>query len=85
MSVSQDTDRPEVVRATPARSGSWGRHILWVLIISTLLAALALFGSWAFNVNRLSGEGGMTRVEGAAPTAPSPVLTNDTNPATPGR
>ena len=39
--------KPEVLNATPARQGMRGRHVLWVLIISSLLAALALFGSWA--------------------------------------
>ena len=34
--------------ATPARQGMRGVHILWVLIISFILAAAALFGSWAW-------------------------------------
>jgi hypothetical protein len=38
---------PEVLNATPARQGMRGRHVLWVLIISSLLAAMALFASWA--------------------------------------
>jgi len=36
------------VNATRARQGRWGRQIFWLLIISTVLAALALFGAWSF-------------------------------------
>ncbi|MDG2521624.1 hypothetical protein P7B02_08720 [Caulobacter segnis] len=39
------------LNATRARQGRWGRHILWVLVISTALAALALFGSWGMRSN----------------------------------
>ena len=34
------------VNATRARQGRWGKHVFWVLIISTVLAAAALFGAW---------------------------------------
>lgn len=39
------------LNATRARQGRWGRHVLWVLVISTALAALALFGSWGMRSN----------------------------------
>jgi hypothetical protein len=39
--------------ATDARQGRWGRHVFWVLVISTALAVMALFGSWAFHSNGL--------------------------------
>ena len=89
MSVSDDTtpaERPEVIRATRARGASWGRHIFWVLVISTTLAIIALMGSWAFNAQRLSGAGGQSStaadVQPAQPAAPpSPVGT--VNPAAP--
>jgi hypothetical protein len=40
--------------ATPARQGMRGVHILWVLAISLMLAAAALFGSWAFRSQDLA-------------------------------
>lgn len=40
--------------ATPARQGMRGVHILWVLAISFILAAAALFGSWAFRSQDLA-------------------------------
>lgn len=69
-------DVPEVVEATEARSGSWGRHVLWVLIISTALAAMVLLGSWAFSVRGLEGPGGPQQVQVpavATTVAPTPV------------
>ena len=74
-----DTEEaPEVLKATRARQGSWGRHIFWVLIISTVLAAIALFASFAFNAPSLQGEGGQTRNtdEPAAFDAPAPAMPN---------
>ena len=40
--------------ATRARQGRFGRHIFWVLIVSTVLAALALFGAWSFRAQDLA-------------------------------
>jgi len=48
-----DTRGPRL-NATRARQGRWGRHIFWVLVISTVLAALALFGAWSFRANDLA-------------------------------
>ena len=51
------TDRspdPAKVGATRARQGRWGFHVLLVLVIGTVLAALALFGSWAWKSDDLS-------------------------------
>lgn len=45
-----------VLNATRARQGRYGRHVLWVLLASTALAALALFGAWTWNAPDLSGE-----------------------------
>lgn len=76
---SPDTEEaPEVMKATRARQGSWGRHIFWVLIISTVLAALALFASFAFHAPALDGEGGQTRNTSDATTfdAPAPAMPN---------
>jgi len=48
-------EQPAVQKsATPARQGMWGRHVLWVLIVSFVLAAIALFGSWALRSGQLA-------------------------------
>ncbi|WP_269715216.1 hypothetical protein [Caulobacter sp. NIBR2454] len=47
------SDAPRL-NATRARQGRWGRHVLWVLVISTALAALALFGSWGMRSGEYS-------------------------------
>jgi hypothetical protein len=57
---------PEELDATPARQGMRGVHILWVLIISFILAAAALFGSWAFRSGDLSRVEPNTNVKPAA-------------------
>ncbi|HEX5377456.1 MAG TPA: hypothetical protein VFW47_02730 [Phenylobacterium sp.] len=43
-----------VLSATRARQGRYGRHVLWVLLASTALAALALFGTWTWNAPDLA-------------------------------
>jgi hypothetical protein len=43
-----------VVNATRARQGRWGKHVFWVLIISTVLAAAALFGAWGLRSGDLA-------------------------------
>lgn len=55
MAFTFSTRRPrgETITATRARQGMWGRHVLWVLIISFTLAAIALFASWAMRANDL--------------------------------
>lgn len=47
LSTREDTPRP-VLGATRARQGRFGRHIFWVLVFGTLLAALALFAAWTW-------------------------------------
>ena len=44
--VPSDHEHAPKVAATPARQGRWGRHAFWVLVVSTLLAAAALFAAW---------------------------------------
>ncbi|MGH1557702.1 hypothetical protein ACRAWD_07350 [Caulobacter segnis] len=41
-------------RHLPARQGRWGKHVFWVLIASTVLAALALFGAWSWRAPDLA-------------------------------
>jgi hypothetical protein len=43
------------LNATRARQGRWGKHVFWVLIISTVLAAAALFGAWGLRSGDLAG------------------------------
>ena len=47
------TNSPRMA-ATRARQGRFGRHVLWVLLVSLALAALALFGSWAWHSDELA-------------------------------
>jgi hypothetical protein len=42
------------IEATDARQGLRGRHVLWMLLASTLLAVAVLFGSWMFRAGDLS-------------------------------
>ena len=47
------SSRP-VLTATRARSGRYGRHMLWVLLFGTLLAALGLFAAWTWKAPQLA-------------------------------
>jgi len=47
------TNSPRMA-ATRARQGRFGRHVLWVLLVSLALAVLALFGSWAWQSDELA-------------------------------
>ncbi len=42
------------IDATDARQASWGRHAFWMLICSTALVVVALFGAWAYRADDLS-------------------------------
>ncbi len=44
-----DAEHSARLEATQARQGSWDRDVLLVLAVSTLLAAIVLFGLWALN------------------------------------
>lgn len=44
---SSQTDAP-VLNETRARQGRFGKHVVWVLLISTVLAAAALFAAWGW-------------------------------------
>jgi hypothetical protein len=43
-----------VVGATRARQGRYGRHVFWVLLISTILAAIALTVAWGWRSGDLA-------------------------------
>lgn len=51
--LSRSTNRP-ALNATRARQGRFGRHMFWVLLVSTALAALALFGAWTWRSDDLA-------------------------------
>ena len=75
--VYSDEEQPSVTKnATSARQGMWGRHVLWVLIISFILAAIALFGSWAMRADELastSTAAGENQVEAQSFNQPEPI------------
>lgn len=50
---SEDTPRP-ALNATRARQGRWGRHMFWVLLFGTLLAALGLMAAWFWKAPALT-------------------------------
>jgi hypothetical protein len=62
------------INATRARQGRFGRHIFWILIVSTVLAALALFGAWSFRAGDLAAvddnTGASTPAEARSGTTP---------------
>jgi hypothetical protein len=63
MADVQETPAPRLP-ATRARQARFGRPVFYVLLVSTLLAALALFAAW-----------GMNSGEDTGPAAPQPVVT----------
>ena len=74
-------EQSQVVNATRARQGSRGMHILWVLVISIALAAVALFGSLAWHENAISGQGGQTTTPSGATHFDTVPGSNQTPPA----
>ena len=52
--IHHDTSHSPRLNATRARQGRWGKHVFWVLIVSTVLAAIALFGAWTYRANDLA-------------------------------
>lgn len=53
MTYEPDTAQPKL-NATRARQGRWGRHIFWVLVFGTVLAALGLFAAWSWRAPDLA-------------------------------
>ena len=66
-----DAEHGPVLEATEARQGFRGLHALWILIISTVLAAIALTVLLAAQAPGLSGPGG--QVTSQKPTASTPL------------
>jgi hypothetical protein len=67
--------------ATRARQGRFGRHVVWVLLFGTLLAALALFGAWTWKSGDLANANlndGREAGDAARFNAPEPAPINTT-------
>jgi hypothetical protein len=72
---SRYSSRP-VLSATRARSGRYGRHVFWVLLASTILAALGLFFAWGLRSDDLASTEAANKptvAEAAASDAPAPA------------
>ena len=83
-----DSSRP-VLNATRARQGRWGKHMIWVLLFGTLLAAVALFGAWTWKAPDLAkanvNDGkGATNATGVPFNAPEPGVKVPQNGSKPG-
>jgi hypothetical protein len=55
-SLRPDETGHPVVAATPARQGRYGRHVFWVLVVSTILAAIGLGLAWMWKAPAMSAE-----------------------------
>jgi hypothetical protein len=78
MASRETTGRPSI-SATPAHQGRWarwGRQVFWVLLISTIAAAIALMAAWVWRADEPASVQAMN--DGAV--APSHVV-NAPDPA----
>ena len=78
MALSSRTTGHPVLNATRARQGRYGRHVFWVLLISTLLAALGMFLAWGFKSDDLAttergNKATPAQAETFAAPAPAPI------------
>lgn len=64
-----DEHPTQTLNVTRARQGLSGRHILWILLISTVLAAAALFGVWGMRANDIASVEHNTGVSNAQEAA----------------
>ena len=75
---TRETSRP-AVGATRARQGRSGRHVFWVLLFGTLLAALALFAAWTWRAGDLQStepNAGQNLEDARSFNAPEPAPIN---------
>ena len=87
MSAADSGSGPPDLNATDARSGRPGVPVLWVLVVSTVVALLAVAVVWAFFAHGLSGGGGSRQVVTPAqaqkfdtPTVPASTSSTNTRP-----
>ena len=72
---TRETPKP-AVGATRARQGRLGRHVFWVLLFGTLLAALALFAAWTWRSGdfaETTADNGRAKAEARMFDAPEPA------------
>lgn len=77
---TRENPRP-AVGATRARQGRLGRHVFWVLLFGTLLAALALFAAWTWRSGDLAStepDNARQAADAAVFNAPEPAPINPT-------
>jgi len=67
--------------ATRARQGRFGRHMIWVLLFGTLLAALGLFAAWTWKAPALQASDARKDARPAAHAFSSPEPSPIANPA----
>jgi flagellar basal body-associated protein FliL len=79
------TDHAPRLNATRARQGRWGQHIFWILVVSTVLAAVALFGAWGFSSGDLKSvehnNGAKTPAEASRYSTEQAPVRQNTTPA----
>jgi hypothetical protein len=61
--VIETEEHAPVLTVTEARGASRGKHVAWVLGVSTALAVAALGGLYVSQAHRLTTPGGQTSVE----------------------
>ena len=73
MSYSSREEGPHLT-ATRARQARWGRHVFWVLVFGTALAALGLLLAWVWRAEEHQGPAGTAQeqVSGRAYDTPAP-------------
>jgi len=71
--------------ATRARQGRFGRHMLWVLLFGTLLAAAGMFAAWTWKAPDLAAsDAAIAQRPAAHPlNSPEPAPRATPAPATP--
>ena len=72
--------------ATRARQGRFGRHMIWVLLFGTLLAAIGLFAAWTWKAPALQATDVPNTKSAAASqafSAPEPAPLANPAPAEP--
>ena len=82
------TDQPRTtLSATRARQGRFGRHMIWVLLFGTLLAALGLFAAWTWKAPALaaSDAGKDSRPATHSFSSPEPPAIANPTPAAPDK